>query len=279
MRLLILLLIVVSSAALPARAETPDGELHRLLTLDEARPWGAVGRVNIAGSAFCTGTLIAPDLVLTAAHCMFFARTGRPVPASRVHFLAGWRKGTHLAHRKVRRYVVHRDYERDSDDKSAQLRADIAVLQLESPVGSNAVVPFERATRPRHGDPVTLVSYARERSEVPSLQEPCFVLGRQGKVLLLSCDVNYGASGAPVFVMSDARPKVAAVISAMTQWRGRKVALSIDLRPALDEVLQELATTDPNFRRVTPGSEIPLQQRVGQPTGPSLRKVSRPPKE
>lgn len=274
--ILALALALLSGAAGPAGAGPKDGALVRLLTLDEARPWAAVGRVNVEGAGFCTGTLIAPDRVLTAAHCLFHPRSGRPVTADRIHFLAGYRQGTPLAHRRVRRYVIHSEYRRNEGDRETQLRADVAVLELDQPVAASVVQPFERADRPRTGDPVTLVSYAKERAEVPSIQEPCHVLARRGRVMLLSCDVNYGASGAPVFVRGTDRPRIAALISAMAEWEGRPVAVSIELGQTLDEVLATLSTTDPNFRTIRPALTEEAGALVRSPE-PGFRKVSRPP--
>lgn len=274
MRWLILLLALLG--ALPLRA-SEDGALTRLLTLEEARPWAAVGRVNVAGNAFCTGTLIAPDRVLTAAHCLFFEATGRPVPPGEIHFLAGYRQGHFLAHRKVRRYVMPEAYRPDEADREVLLRADIAVLELESPIAANAVNAFERVDRPFAGDAVAVVSYARARAHAPSIQEPCHVLRLDGRIMLLSCDVDFGASGSPVFLRRDARPKVAALVSAMTTWNGRKVAVAIDLHVALDDLLQRLAASDARSRTERPDADLTLEERLGRTESTGIRKISRPP--
>jgi protease YdgD len=52
-------------------------------------PWSAVGRVNVRNQGFCTGTLVAPRIVITAAHCLLIARTNSWVKPDDVHFVAG----------------------------------------------------------------------------------------------------------------------------------------------------------------------------------------------
>ena len=51
--------------------------------------WDAVGRLNISGRSMCTGALIAPDLVLTAAHCLYDVHTGRAVDPRKIEFASG----------------------------------------------------------------------------------------------------------------------------------------------------------------------------------------------
>ena len=208
-----LILIATLLFALPAAADSGQS-MRKLLSADEARAWQAVGRLNMAGSGFCTGALIAPDLVLTAAHCMFHPETGVPVRADEVQFLAGWRQGRAAAHRRARRIVVHRDYVQGNNVKVERVAADIAIVELEHPIRSAAITPFLRHSRPGLGDQVMVVSYARDRSEIPSIEEPCKVLGKDQRMLILSCNVNYGASGSPIFVMHDGVPKIASVVSA-----------------------------------------------------------------
>ena len=255
------LFLVLVCVLIPLRVPANDAPLQRLLTAGEARDWQAVGRVNVQGSGFCTGALIAPDLVLTAAHCLYFPRTGRPVPPEQVHFLAGWRKDWAAAHRTARRIVVHPDYEFSGTDQLKRIASDMALIELDQPIRESAIPHFERHGNPEPGDAVSVVSYARDRSEVPSLQEPCFMLGRQDAVLILSCSANFGASGAPVFVEVDGARRIASIITSMTEWNGRNVSLGASLAGPLDRLMRSLEDTEGGaFRAVRPGARTALPQ-------------------
>jgi hypothetical protein len=57
-------------------------------------PWTAIGQVNVTGyrSALrCTGSLIASNLVITAAHSVMDSSRGKPFPLHQIHFVAGVR--------------------------------------------------------------------------------------------------------------------------------------------------------------------------------------------
>ena len=81
--------LAIGMVAFGAAAEAPpdDSALEALMTADDSRGWEAVGRIDIAGRAFCTGTLIAPDLVLTAAHCLYNRETRAPMGHANSGFL------------------------------------------------------------------------------------------------------------------------------------------------------------------------------------------------
>lgn len=279
-----LLFSVFLLLATQAHAED-DAPLRRLLGADEAEAWQAVGRINMEGAGFCTGALIAPDLVLTAAHCMYFKRTGKPIPASKIHFLAGWRKGWAAAHRKASRVVIHEDYDYGDANRLDRVATDLALIELDNPIRGSVVTPFEPHERPRPGDDVMVVSYAQERAEAPSLQERCEMLGRQSAVLVLSCDVNYGASGAPIFVVQDGEPRIASVISAMAEWNSRDVALGVSLGQPLERLRTQLETSDPVYQPTAPKpgpSRLPQVGVTSSESGSSSsafdRKVVTPPK-
>ena len=223
--------------------EGSSSELTKLQTAYDASGWEGVGRLNIGWGGMCTGALIAPRIVLTAGHCAYNSHSGQLVDPSEIVFHAGFRNGRATASRKVARVIVHPEYVFTGPQGNANVTNDLALFELVSDIRLSNIDPFRTASKPRKGQQVGVVSYAHDRADSPSLEKDCHVLARQRGALVLSCDVDFGSSGAPIFMDVDGQPRIVSVVSAKAEVRGRKVALGTNLEQPLSELLSLLNST------------------------------------
>ncbi|MFZ7090878.1 trypsin-like serine peptidase [Primorskyibacter sp. 2E233] len=204
--------------------------------------WEAVGRLD-SGGGFCTATLIARDIVLTAAHCVF-DQNGQPLAAERIRFRAGYHRGQSIADRRVVKWVVPDGYQRAAtwSHDASMVPRDVALLRLDRAIHAAEANPFRVASAPAQGSAVSVVSYGQGRAEVLSREASCALTGhyRDG-ILTFDCDVTFGSSGAPVFVREDGRLRILSVISAMGSLEGgSKVALGMTLPDQVQALMARL---------------------------------------
>src|SRR5690606_827688 len=150
-----------------------------------------------------------------------------------------------------------------ANQEISRIAEDLALIQLDRPIRNSRITPFAIRPRPQAGDNVRVVSYAHDRAERPSLQELCHVLARQAGALILSCDVDFGASGAPIFALDGVRPEIVSVVSAMAEVKDQKVSIGTSLEEPLAELKALMASGDGVFGRTTP----PVRVLSARPAG------------
>jgi protease YdgD len=227
---------IIISALLTVAPAHADAPLKRLTLRQDLLGWEAVGRIETGREGYCTGVLIAPDLVLTAAHCLF-GGGNTYVPPAKMRFRAGLSDGVALAESSVARMVVDPLYDPMSGDRAAQIMHDVGLVQLATPVPLSTAAPFATATLSDHARDLSVVSYGRGRDEALSWDDQCNVVGRRGGLIAFDCDVTFGSSGAPVFHRTGNRATIVSLVSAGVTGGGQRLAFGMEL-PRIVEALK-----------------------------------------
>ncbi len=251
----LLAVLAALALALPAAA---DG-LRRLTDRDDLLGWEAVGRLDLDGKGFCTGTLIAPDLVLTAAHCVYDRRTNALRPADRIVFRAGLRDGVAIAERRGLQIAAHPGYTPALPPNTENIRHDVALVRLTQPITSRDADPFAIHSGGNAGTAISVTSYGVDRAEALSRQRSCSLLGQRDEVMAFDCNVTFGSSGAPVFARVGGRGRILSLVSAGGNVNGRKVGFGMALPQRIAELKAQLrrdpvAAPDRRIIRLKPGT-------------------------
>ncbi len=250
--------LLICFAVACGTAQADSTSLQRLGDRTAQLGWEAVGRLELAGNGFCTGTLIERDLVLTAAHCVYDNRAGHLHPADQVLFRAGLRDGQSIAERKGLQIVAHPGYTPGQGLTAQNARHDVALIRLQSPVSTTDADPFVLHGAAPAGSVVSVASYGRGRADAVSRQRQCNLLNSSRDLMLFDCDITFGSSGAPVFAQSGSRGRILSVISGFITRDGTRQAVGMALPARVSELKAMLrrapvAAPDRRIKRVQIG--------------------------
>ena len=188
-----LLLLAVAAQA------TARGADRRVAADPNMPPWNAVAKVQTTIGGRCSGVLVAPDVVLSAAHCLYNPRTRAMLQPVSLHVLFGFGRDTYRWHRLVRHFTLGPGFDMA---KGAGQASDWARLELAEPV---PVEPLPLAAGVDRGTAVALAGYNQDRSQILLADQRCHVLRTRtlpqgARLLVHDCAGTRGTSGGPLLV-------------------------------------------------------------------------------
>ena len=201
------------------------GDDDRRMIEERGTPWSAIGQINVTGYrriTWCTGSLVATDLVVTAAHCIMNPWSGKPYPLHQLHFLAGVRGSSWLGHSTAKCLHFPAEYEYVGPSKilptqpqKVPRRAfvrDVALIVLKDDV--NDIPSLELDSGAMQNSDVTLVhaSYPADPRYMLTAHFGCRLLERDQDLWLTDCDTTAASSGGPVFVQRNGNLRLAAIM-------------------------------------------------------------------
>ena len=197
-----------------------SGTDHRIGMTPDAWPWVSIGRVNVIRGlgqrSYCTGALIGPRQVLTAAHCLFDTRLDTWVKPHQLHFVAG-----QSLDGKFEGHSVGLGINTDSNFRFAvedrphydQVRADMiardwAIITLAEVLTLKPILwrSIRNADLPSAAEPgeIARAGYSQDRPFLLSMHRGCSIktdVPQPGSVLH-QCDSMPGDSGSPILLLN-----------------------------------------------------------------------------
>lgn len=203
------------------------GEDDRVLVTESGPPWEAVGKVNIGGYRIrgaCTGVLVAPTLVITAAHCIMDPWKKSAFPLHDIHFLAGVRGEHNKGHSTAKCLRFLEGYELVAPKRilptlPAQkipisgFMKDVVAIVLTDRLSVNPA-SVETSVKPKPGLKLVHAAYPADRRYGLTAHFGCHVLRHDlhPPLWMTDCDTHPASSGGPVFSELDGELKVVAIM-------------------------------------------------------------------
>jgi protease YdgD len=221
----------------PKPTPKPTGILgstdHRIPVSPTVWPWSSVGRVNVvfgpADRSHCTGTLVGPRHVLTAAHCFFSTRLKSLARPGQIHFVAGQaRDGKFAGYAPAASLAINPAFDFAIEPRpggnrlpAGMLQHDWAILRLAMPMSLRPVpVRVIRQADLPGGDErgeIARAGYSRDRPFALSMHRGCSLKtdAPATNMAMHRCDSMPGDSGSPILLLHQDAAALVAIHTAI----------------------------------------------------------------
>jgi|GEM_PF-526975 len=245
------------------------GQDDRILVEASEYPWSAIGRFNKRTGGHCTAALVANNVAITSAHCLWNKRTYRFLGPESVVFVGGWSRGNYIAASEAERILIPPKYDAKAPPRLKNVIHDWAIVILKEPVGRTVGTVgvtslTKESLRSLNNDKTVFVQagYSTDKKHVITAHVGCFIQGWVDGIDVIQhqCDAVPGDSGSPVFMIKDGKVSVIALHAATGKIRGTVRGFAVPIT-RFAKGLKELGVT--GARPPADGSLQPLRTTLG----------------
>jgi secreted trypsin-like serine protease len=135
--------------------------------------WSSVVGITLQDKMHCSGTLVAPKLVLTAAHCIKLKNQYYKIPAEvfKVYFGTGTKEDVSTPF-FVEKTLIHPKYGGGSFSKDYDLA--LMILKEKAPIKESSIIPVitakELKRNIKSGSPITIVGFGKTENDCSGIK-------------------------------------------------------------------------------------------------------------